>query len=182
MKKSNNKKGFYTLINKVNNEYKNTSLKNISNTVKRNYSFKSKYRNKESATSALTNCSSSKKLSKNSFNNNNNNIIRHDSQMVCDVSDSTFSINNENIEVNEKCNINKNDGFNNQNVQLNYNQYPILDENQNYSRINNENYDKKLKVKINKEDLKYQSIPNDYSYGKVNNNNYSNSLINPYDI
>ena len=118
----------------------------------------------------------------NSFNNNNNNIIRHDSQMVCDVSDSTFSINNENIEVNEKCNINKNDGFNNQNVQLNYNQYPILDENQNYSRINNENYDKKLKVKINKEDLKYQSIPNDYSYGKVNNNNYSNSLINPYDI
>ena len=118
----------------------------------------------------------------NSFNNNNNNIIRHDSQMIYDVSDSTFSINNENIEVNEKYNINKNDGFNNQNVQLNYNQYPILDQNQNYSRINNENYDKKLKVKINKEDLKYQSIPNDYSYGKVNNNNYSNSLINPYDI
>ena len=69
VKKTNNKKGIYHIIQKINNDFKNSFTK--SNSVKRNNSFKSKYdRNKESATSALTNCSSSKRLSKNSFNNN----------------------------------------------------------------------------------------------------------------
>ena len=57
------------IMQKINNDFKNSFTK--SNSVKRNNSFKIKYdRNKESGTIALTNYSSSKRLSKNSFNNN----------------------------------------------------------------------------------------------------------------
>lgn len=94
-----------------------------------------------------------------------------------------MSINRSNINNNDNLNNIQNNNLNNKNVELNFNPYPNLEQKENYEKIKNDNFDKKIKVKVNKKDLKYQSLPNEYSYGKINNfQEDSNSLINPYDI
>ena len=94
-----------------------------------------------------------------------------------------MSINRSNINYNDNLNNIQNNNSNMKNVELNFNPYPNLDQKESDEKIKNDNFDKKIKVKVNKKDLKYQSLPNEYSYGKINNfQEDSNSLINPYDI
>ena len=123
----------------------------------------------------------------NSYNNNNYNQSQNtfidNSQINNEVLDDNLSINRSNINNNDNLNNIQNNNLNNKNVELNFNPYPNLEQKENYEKIKNDNFDKKIKVKVNKKDLKYQSLPNEYSYGKINNfQEDSNSLINPYDI
>jgi hypothetical protein len=123
----------------------------------------------------------------NSYNNNNynqsQNTFINNSQINNEVLDDNLSINRSNINNNDNLNNIQNNNLNNKNVELNFNPYPNLEQKENYEKIKNDNFDKKIKVKVNKKDLKYQSLPNEYSYGKINNfQEDSNSLINPYDI